>query len=312
VSERVFNVLFLCTGNSARSILAESILQKDGAPRFRSFSAGSQPKGVVNPFALKVLSALDYPTEGFRSKSWDEFAAPGAPVMDFVFTVCDSAAGESCPVWPGQPMTAHWGVEDPAAVEGSGIEKERAFSEAARFMRNRISAFLNLPMASIDKLALQNELKKIGGLAGATLLTLEAIDNDAPDLSAALSAAKLPTDDLTEGGRTFYRIRRGERTLGYGGYELHGENVLLRSIVIAPEARGHGIGRRATDLLLSRAAGDGARAAYLLTETAAPFFEKMGFARIERASAPADILATRQASSLCPSTAVLLAKRLPA
>ena len=132
MSENVFNVLFLCTGNTARSIMAEGILRKDGAGRFRSFSAGSQPKGIVNPFALKVLGSFGYPTDGYRSKSWEEFAAPGAPVMDFVFTVCDSAAGEACPVWPGQPMTAHWGIEDPAAVEGSDVQKEAAFNHAFR------------------------------------------------------------------------------------------------------------------------------------------------------------------------------------
>ena len=121
MADRVFNVLFLCTGNTARSILAESILRKDGAGRFRAFSAGSHPKRRVNPFALKVLESLDYPTEGLRSKGWEEFAAPGAPEMDFVFTVCDNAAGEACPVWPGQPMTAHWGIEDPAAVEGRNV-----------------------------------------------------------------------------------------------------------------------------------------------------------------------------------------------
>ena len=123
MADRTYHVLFLCTGNTARSILAESILRKDGAGRFTSDSAGSRPKGAVNPFAIKVLDAYGYPTDGFRSKSWDEFAGPGAPAMDFVFTVCDGAAGEACPVWPGQPMTAHWGIEDPAAVEGSGIEK---------------------------------------------------------------------------------------------------------------------------------------------------------------------------------------------
>lgn len=132
MTDRLYNVLFLCTGNSARSILAEGILRKEGAGRFNAFSAGSRPKGAVNPFALKVLEALEYPSEGFRSKAWDEFAVPGAPEMDFVFTVCDDAAGEACPVWPGQPMTAHWGIEDPSNVEGTDIEKERAFSTAAR------------------------------------------------------------------------------------------------------------------------------------------------------------------------------------
>jgi arsenate reductase len=168
LADRIYNVLFLCTGNSARSILAESILQKDGAGRFRSFSAGSQPKGSVNPFALKVLEALDYPCIGFRSKAWDEFATPDAPVMDFVFTVCDSAAGEACPIWPGQPMTAHWGIEDPAAIEGTDIDKERVFSTAARYMQSRIGAFLNLPLGSIDRMALGPKLRRIGGMDGST------------------------------------------------------------------------------------------------------------------------------------------------
>jgi arsenate reductase len=166
--DRIYNVLFLCTGNSARSILAESIMRKDGRGRFRSFSAGSQPKGRVNPFALKVLESLNYPTDGMRSKSWQEFAAPDAPVMDFVFTVCDSAAGESCPIWPGQPMTAHWGIEDPAFVEGSDIEKEAAFVEAFRYLKNRIGVFVNLPLRNIDQLSLGTRLREIGRLDGAT------------------------------------------------------------------------------------------------------------------------------------------------
>jgi protein-tyrosine-phosphatase len=168
VEPRPYNVLFLCTGNTARSILAESILRKDGAGKFNAFSAGSQPKGVVNPFALKVLAAADYPTEGFSSKPWDVYAGPDAPVMDFVFTVCDDAAGEACPVWPGQPMTAHWGIEDPAKVEGTDIQKEAAFVEAFRLLRNRISVFVNLPLASIDKLALSGRLRDIGRMEGAT------------------------------------------------------------------------------------------------------------------------------------------------
>ena len=156
--ERIFSVLFLCTGNSARSILAESILKKDGAGRFRAYSAGSQPKGEVNPLAITTLANFDYPTEGLRSKAWDEFAGPDAPVMDFVFTVCDNAANEVCPVWPGQPMTAHWGVPDPAAVEGSSAEIGLAFSETYRQLKNRITAFVNLPMASLDQL-FERELK---------------------------------------------------------------------------------------------------------------------------------------------------------
>jgi arsenate reductase len=168
MADRVFNVLFLCTGNSARSILAESILQKDGAGRFRAFSAGSHPKRAVNPFALKVLESLSYPTEGLRSKDWNEFAVPGAPALDFVFTVCDNAAGEVCPVWPGQPMTAHWGIEDPAIVQGTDIQKEAAFVLAARFLKNRISVFTNLPIKSLDQLSLTAKLREIGTLEGAT------------------------------------------------------------------------------------------------------------------------------------------------
>lgn len=168
MTDRVFNVLFLCTGNSARSVLAESILQKDGAGRFRAFSAGSQPKGEVNPLALKALQGWDYPTEGFHSKSWEEFAKPGAPVMDFVFTVCDSAAGETCPIWPGQPMTAHWGIEDPAAVEGSEIDKLRAFNAAFHYMKTRISLFTALPLKSLDAMALGAKLREIGQAEGST------------------------------------------------------------------------------------------------------------------------------------------------
>jgi arsenate reductase len=172
--EKTYNVLFLCTGNTARSILAESILRKEGAGRFVSFSAGSQPKGKVNPFALKVLERFDYPTADLRSKSWSEFALAGAPVMDFVFTVCDSAAGESCPVWPGQPMTAHWGIEDPAAVEGTDLEKEAAFVQAFRYLKNRIGAFASLPLASVDRMALGTKLREIGRMPGSTSLRGQA------------------------------------------------------------------------------------------------------------------------------------------
>jgi arsenate reductase len=168
MSEPIFNVLFLCTGNSARSILAEAILNKDGAGRFHAFSAGSQPKGAVNPFAIKVLENRGYPTEGLRSKSWEEFARAGAPRMDFVFTVCDNAAGETCPVWPGQPMTAHWGIEDPAAVQGTDVSKEAAFDLAFYYLERRISLFRNLPLKSLDQLTLSARLRGIGQTEGTT------------------------------------------------------------------------------------------------------------------------------------------------
>lgn len=166
--EKLLNVLFLCTGNTARSILAEAILRKVGRTKFQAFSAGSQPKGVVNPFALKVLAAHEYPTDGFRSKSWEEFSGPDAPRMDFVVTVCDSAAGEACPLWPGQPITAHWGIEDPAAVEGTDIDKERAFEQAFRYLSRRIEAFASLPVASLDALRLESEMRRIGRMEGAS------------------------------------------------------------------------------------------------------------------------------------------------
>lgn len=158
----VYSVLFLCTGNSARSIMAEAILSRDGAGRFMAFSAGSHPKGAVHPYASDLLRKLNYKTESFRSKSWGEFAAEGAPRLDFAFTVCDNAAGEVCPIWPGQPMTAHWGIPDPAAVEGTEAERRLAFAEAYRMLNNRISIFLNLPLASLDRLTLQKRLTDIG------------------------------------------------------------------------------------------------------------------------------------------------------
>jgi arsenate reductase len=157
-----YNVLFLCTANSARSILAEAILNAIGEGRFRAFSAGSHPRGAVNPAALDVLRSLGHPVEELRSKSWDEFAVPGAPQLDFVFTVCDNAAGEVCPIWPGQPVTAHWGIADPAAVEGSDAEIHAAFFDAYRQLKNRISLFTALPIASIDRLSLCHRLAEIG------------------------------------------------------------------------------------------------------------------------------------------------------
>jgi arsenate reductase (thioredoxin) len=168
MSDRVFNTLFLCTGNSARSILAEAILDKLGAGKFRAFSAGSQPKGAVNPHALSLLDSLGYDTAGLRPKSWNEFARPGAPALDFVFTVCDNAAGETCLAWPGQPMTAHWGLPDPAEATGSEAEIALAFKETYRMLHQRIAVFTALPIRSLDALSLQQRLKGIGRMEGAT------------------------------------------------------------------------------------------------------------------------------------------------
>ena len=162
MSDSLQNVLFICTGNSARSILAEALMNQLGAPRFKAHSAGSHPNGVVNPFALSTLKALHIPGDAYRSKNWDEFAWPGAPKLDFVFTVCDNAAGEMCPVWPGQPMTAHWGVPDPAAVDGSDAEKAHAFMATAITLKRRIELMLALPINTLDTMAIQREITKIG------------------------------------------------------------------------------------------------------------------------------------------------------
>ena len=162
MSDRIYNVLFLCTGNSARSILCEAILNGDGGGRFRAFSAGSQPRGEVHPYALDLLKQLGHPVDGLRSKNWDEFAGPGAPQLDFVFTVCDNAANEVCPIWPGQPMSAHWGIPDPAAAEGNEAERRLAFADAYRMLNNRIGAFISLPIASLDRMSLKRKLDAIG------------------------------------------------------------------------------------------------------------------------------------------------------
>lgn len=162
MSERTYNVLFICTGNSARSILAEGLMNNLSRGRFKAYSAGSHPSGTVNPFALKTLEKWDIPTQGYRSKAWDEFATPGAPKLDFAFTVCDNAAGEVCPIWPGQPMTAHWGVPDPAAFEGSDEQKSGKFTETALILKRRIEFLLALPIASLDGMTLQQEIKAIG------------------------------------------------------------------------------------------------------------------------------------------------------
>jgi arsenate reductase len=179
MTDSFYNVLFLCTGNSARSIIAESLLNHHGAGRFKAYSAGSHPTGQVNPYAIDLLRSLDLPIEGARSKSWDEFAQAGAPQMDFVFTVCGQAAGEVCPIWPGQPISAHWGVDDPAAIIGSEIEKHRAFRTALRVLDNRIKLFTNLRLDELDNMAIKRKIDQIG----------TARPDDAPGRDAAASHA---------------------------------------------------------------------------------------------------------------------------
>lgn len=174
-----FNVLFLCTGNSARSIIAESILRADGGGRFNAYSAGSHPKPDVNPLTLDLLNDVGYPTDGLRSKSWDEFAVPGAPKMDFVFTVCDDAAGETCPVWPGQPISAPWGIEDPAAAMGTPMERRAAFARAMNFLKNRIQLFTSLPIESLERTSLTARVREIGRLEGASRGTSESMEEAA-------------------------------------------------------------------------------------------------------------------------------------
>jgi arsenate reductase len=174
VTERPYNVLFLCTGNSARSIIGEAILNKVGAGHFRAYSAGSKPKGQINPHTIRLLQSLGYDTSDYRSKSWDEFAGAGEPKFDFVFTVCDSAAAEACPIWPGQPMTAHWGIADPAEATGTPAEIALAFREAYRLLNQRIGIFTALPLRSLDRLSLQRKLRDIGDIEGSTAKVTEA------------------------------------------------------------------------------------------------------------------------------------------
>ena len=168
MSDRPYNVLFLCTGNSARSILAEAIMNRVGAPRFKAYSAGSMPRGAVHPQALELLEQNNFQTSQFRSKSWEEFSGPDAPVLDFVFTVCDNAAAEVCPIWPGQPMTAHWGLPDPASAEGNAAQVALAFADTWRMLQRRIEIFVNLPVESLDRLSLQRRLDEIGHVAVTT------------------------------------------------------------------------------------------------------------------------------------------------
>ena len=230
MSDKPFNVLFLCTGNSARSILAESALRKNGGDRFRAFSAGIRPGTELNPFALDVLRRNGHDVAGLRSKHISEFQQPGAPEMDFVFTVCDTAAAEECPPWPGQPITAHWGIEDPSNVEGSEIERERAFVTALRYLRNRINVLLSLPVASLDQMTLAQRVRQIGALEGASRRRPEVAWAWAS--AQALAAGRVRVGGLVRAwasARVSVSARAQERSTNPAGAEAAGRRICSRS-----------------------------------------------------------------------------------
>lgn len=287
-----YHVLFLCTGNSARSIMAEALLNRIGGGRFKAFSAGSHPTGHVNPHALEQLRMANLPTEGYRSKSWHEFAAPGAPALDFVFTVCDKAAGESCPAWPGQPMTAHWGVPDPAHAEGD--DAHHAFHMAFMQLQTRISLFLALPLEKLDRISLQQGLSAIGKIAsGIRPRTPE----DGVQVAALVLGAGLPVEglDATDG---FVLEARG-RVIGHVALERAGDGVVLRSLAVDPAYRGKGLGRVLFD---AAEAARGGLPVILRTETIETWVSRRGYRRTSVSELPPGVRATSEfAGGVCAS-----------
>jgi len=280
---RPVNVLFLCTGNSARSIIAEALLNHEGGGRFRAFSAGSHPRGEVHPAALAVLAGAKIPVAGLRSKSWAEFAESGSPRLDLVITVCGNAAGETCPIWPGSPARAHWDLDDPAAVDGEG--QRAAFEQTLRLLRKRISDLTGRELVRLDR----------DGLGEA---------------AEALRRAGLPFEDLDGPALEVFRLDGEAGPLGWAALERHGADALLRSVVVAEARRGTGAGGELVARVARRAAGEGVERLWLLTETAAPFFAGLGFAPITRGEAPEPIRRTGEFSGLCPDAAVCMTKRL--
>lgn len=317
-----FNVLFLCTGNSARSILAESIMNKVGRGRFVAYSAGSHPKGEVHPCALKLLERLGHPTAHLQSKPWDEFARPGAPDLHFVITVCDNAAGEVCPVWPGQPISSHWGLPDPAAVTGSDAQVTLAFADTFRMLNNRIGIFTSLPVEKLDQIALKQRMDDIGGLKELTRAPtdaqVEAISPEDPKTQPLfdqfltwLTAADLPVKDLADEEPRYFVLRsEAGQPIGFGGLSGYGSDLLLRSLVVDPEQRDHGAGARLVSALESIARDSGAERLWLLTSNAGDWFEANGWRKTARSEAPATIAESGQFRSVCPPDAMLLTRDL--
>ena len=319
---RPFNILFLCTGNSARSILAEAIMNRVGAGRFVAYSAGSMPNGVVQPKALELLSRLGYPLEGLRSKSWDEFAAPGAPKLDFVITVCDNAAGEVCPVWPGQPITAHWGMPDPAAATGSAVQIALAFADAYRVLKNRIELLASLPFDKLDGLAIKTGLNAISRQPEIARApddaSLEAISPEDPESAPLfdtlldwLTAAGLPTGDLAVDEPRYFVLRSSDgRPLAFGGLAGSDADVLLRSLVVDPAQRHSGHGARMLSGLAAIARASGAERLWLLTTDASSWFGSAGWRPLDRSAAPGAVRRFGQFSGVCPDSAALMVRDL--
>ncbi|MFO1187183.1 MAG: GNAT family N-acetyltransferase [Alphaproteobacteria bacterium] len=300
------NVLFLCTGNSARSILAEAILNRIGRARFRGFSAGSQPKGAVNPHALDLLKRLGCDVSYLRSKTWDEFARAGALKMHFIFTLCDSAAAETCPIWPGHPASAHWGLADPAAAaDGSPERIAAAFRAAYATLAFRLSQFVRLPFGALDRSSLKLRLNDIG-TRDCPLVPIKPGTPAFEKMRALLAAEGLPTSDLLEGGARYLAIGAD----AFGGLVTLGTAGLLRSITVAPQRRGEGLGALMLEELVAEARMLGIRDLWLLTTNAKDFFARHGFDVAPRSEAPEEVAGTAQFRDLCPETATLMRRRI--
>lgn len=317
-----YNILFLCTGNSARSILAECIMNRLGRGKFVAYSAGSHPKGAVHPQAIKLLRSAGYAVDQLRSKSWDEFAKPGAPHLNFVVTVCDNAAGEVCPIWPGQPITSHWGMPDPAAVEGSDVQIALAFADVYRMLSNRIGIFASLPVEKLSALALKERMDEIGADEAVADADVEAHvqllhphdPRSAPliDLFVGwLLQSAMAVGDLSDDQPRFFALKSADgQPMAFAGLALDGPDVLLRSLVVDPEARSKGAGSRIVKAMEKIAKAGGAQRLWSLTTTAEDWFLSGEWREVQRSEAPEAIQRTSQFKTGCPASAHLLVRDL--